>query len=114
MPSFSEVTRIEAAIKNKNSKELEWPLWYCRMRQTVPSARPADLKYWSGIEALVKETMAPRLRRRFIRCGRRSRDVGLGWGLSWKIRKKAPKDCQSFVPRVWPAEESDCYIFKSR
>jgi hypothetical protein len=56
----------------------------------------------------------PRLRRRFIRCGRRSRDVGLGWGLSWKIRKKAPKDCQSFVPRVWPAEESDCYIFKSR
>ena len=59
MPSFSEVTRIEAAIKNKNAKELEWSLWYCRMRQTVPSARPADLKYWGGIEALVKETMAP-------------------------------------------------------
>ena len=59
MPSFSEVTRIEAAIKNKNSKELEWSLWYCRMRQTVSSARPGDVKYWSGIEALVKEAMAP-------------------------------------------------------
>jgi hypothetical protein len=56
---FSELTRIEAAIKNKSTKELEWSLWYCRMRQTVPSARPADVKYWSGIEALVQETMAP-------------------------------------------------------
>ena len=56
---FSEVKRIEAAIKNKNSKELEWSLWYCQMRQAVPSARPADLKYWSGVEALVKETLAP-------------------------------------------------------
>ena len=59
MSGFSEVRRIEAAIKNKNAKELEWSLWYCRMRQAVPSARPADLKYWSGVEALVKETMAP-------------------------------------------------------
>jgi len=56
---FSEVKRIEAAIKNKNGKELEWSLWYCRMRQAVPSARPADLKYWSGVEALVKETLVP-------------------------------------------------------
>jgi hypothetical protein len=59
MASFSEVTRIETAIKNKNSKELEWSLWYCRMRQAVPSARPGDVKYWRGIEALVKETMTP-------------------------------------------------------
>jgi hypothetical protein len=51
---FSEVKRIETAIKNKNAKELEWSLWYCRMRQAVPSARPADVKYWSGIEALVE------------------------------------------------------------
>jgi hypothetical protein len=36
MSRFSEVTRIEAAIKNKNAKELEWSLWYCRMRQAVP------------------------------------------------------------------------------
>jgi hypothetical protein len=35
MPPFSEVRRIEAAIKNKSAKELEWSLWYCRMRQTV-------------------------------------------------------------------------------
>ena len=59
MSGFSEAKRIEAAIKNKNGKELEWSLWYCRMRQAVPSARPADLKYWSGIEALVKETPLP-------------------------------------------------------
>jgi hypothetical protein len=59
MPPFSEVTRIENAIKNKSAKDLEWSLWYCRMRQAVPSARPADVKYWRGIEALVKEAMAP-------------------------------------------------------
>ncbi len=59
MPPFSEVTRIEAAIKNKNAKELEWSLWYCRMRQTVPSARPADLRYWSGVEEQVQAVLAP-------------------------------------------------------
>ena len=59
MPPFSEVRRIEAAIKNKNAKELEWSLWYCRMRQTVPSARPADLRYWSGVEEQVTAVLAP-------------------------------------------------------
>jgi len=59
MPPFSEVTRIEAAIKNKNAKELQWALWYCRMRQTVPSARPADLRYWGGVEAKVQEVLTP-------------------------------------------------------
>ena len=59
MPPFSEVRRIEAAIKNKNVKELEWSLWYCRMRQTVPSARPADLRYWSGVEEQVQTILAP-------------------------------------------------------
>jgi len=59
MPPFSEVRRIEAAIKNKNAKELEWSLWYCRMRQTVPSARPADLRYWSGVEEQVQAVLAP-------------------------------------------------------
>ncbi len=59
MPSFSEVTRVEAAIKNKSAKELEWALWYCRMRQTVPSARPADLRYWGAMEAKVQAVMAP-------------------------------------------------------
>lgn len=59
MPPFSEVTRIEAAIKNQSAKELEWSLWYCRMRQAVPSARPADLRYWSGMEAKVEAALAP-------------------------------------------------------
>jgi hypothetical protein len=59
MAQFSEVLRIEAAIKNKSSKELEWALWYCRMRQAVPSARPADVKYWSGVEEKVMAVLAP-------------------------------------------------------
>jgi hypothetical protein len=59
MPPFSEVRRIEAAIRNRNAKELEWSLWYCRMRQTVPSARPADLRYWSGVEEQVQAVLAP-------------------------------------------------------
>jgi hypothetical protein len=80
MPSFSEVTRIEAAIKNKNSKELEWSLWYCRMRQAVPSARPADLKYWSGIEALVKETMAPPVSAKVYPTRKKKLNRGLGLG----------------------------------
>jgi hypothetical protein len=56
---FSEVNRIEAAIKNKSAKELEWSLWHCQMRQAIPSAQPGEVKYWRGIEALVKEAMAP-------------------------------------------------------
>ncbi len=59
MPPFSEVTRIEAAIANRNAKELAWSLWYCRMRQTVSSARPADLRYWSAMEANVQQVLAP-------------------------------------------------------
>jgi hypothetical protein len=56
---FSEVKRIEAAIRNKSAKELEWSLWHCQMRQAIPSAQPGEVKYWRGIEALVKEAMAP-------------------------------------------------------
>jgi hypothetical protein len=81
MPSFSEVRRIEAAIKNKSAKELEWSLWYCRMRQAVPSARPADLKYWSGIEALVKETMAPPAAAKVYPARKKKGNRGLGLGL---------------------------------
>jgi hypothetical protein len=55
----SEVRRVQTAIDNKNVKELEWSLWYCRMRQTVPSARPADAKYWRAMEAEVEATLAP-------------------------------------------------------
>jgi hypothetical protein len=80
LSGFSEVTRIEAAIKNKSAKELEWSLWYCRMRQAVPSARPADLKYWSGIEALVKETMAPPVATKVYPVRKKKPNRGLGLG----------------------------------
>ena len=81
MSGFSEVKRIETAIRNKNAKELEWSLWYCRMRQSMPSARPADVKYWSGVEALVKETLAPPVVAKVFsvrKKKRRDRGIGLG------------------------------------
>ena len=80
MPPFSEVRRIEAAIRNKNAKELEWSLWYCRMRQTVSSARPGDVKYWSGIEALVKETLAPPVAAKVYPPKKKKPNRGLGLG----------------------------------
>ena len=80
MSGFSEVTRIEAAIKNKSAKELEWSLWYCRMRQTVSSARPGDVKYWSGIEALVKEALAPPVVAKVYPAKKKKPNRGLGLG----------------------------------
>ncbi len=55
----SEVRRVQAAIDNNNRKELEWSLWYARMRQSVSSARPADVKYWSAMERQVQEILEP-------------------------------------------------------
>jgi hypothetical protein len=55
----SEVRRVQAAIDNNNRKELEWSLWYARMRQSVSSARPADVKYWSAVERQVEEILEP-------------------------------------------------------
>jgi len=55
----SEVRRVQAAIDNNNHKELEWSLWYARLRQSVPSARPADVKYWSAVEQQVDEILDP-------------------------------------------------------
>jgi hypothetical protein len=55
----SEVRRVQAAIDNNNRKELEWSLWYARMRQSVASARPADVKYWSAVERQVDEILNP-------------------------------------------------------
>jgi hypothetical protein len=77
---FSEVRRIETAIRNKNAKELEWSLWYCRMRQAVPSARPGDVKYWSGVEALVKETLAPPVEAKVYPTRKKKPNRGLGLG----------------------------------
>ena len=78
MPPFSEVRRIEAAIKNKNAKELEWSLWYCRMRQAVPSARPADLRYWSGVEDQVQAVLAPPAETKQYPAKKKKAERGLG------------------------------------
>ena len=59
MPLPSEVRRVQAAIDNNNHKELEWSLWYARLRQSVPSARPADVKYWSAVERQVQDILTP-------------------------------------------------------
>ena len=81
MAQFSEVLRIEAAIKNKSLKELEWSLWYCRMRQTVPSARPADLRYWSGMEEKVSAALAPPVAAKVYAAKKKKREGrGLGMG----------------------------------
>jgi hypothetical protein len=100
MSRFSELTRIEAAIKNKSAKELEWSLWYCRMRQKLPTALPAHVKYWSGVEALVKEAIAPPLRRRFIRHGRRSRIAVWDWGQSRVSRRSRNRSAAIFAARL--------------
>jgi hypothetical protein len=77
---FSEVKRIEAAIKNKSAKELEWSLWHCQMRQAIPSAQPGEVKYWRGIEALVKEAMAPPVAAKVYPAKKKRRE-GRGLGL---------------------------------
>ena len=81
MSGFSEVKRIEAAIKNKSAKELEWAMWYCRMRQSIASAQPGEVKYWRGIEALVKETISPPMTAKVYPTRKIKRqDRGLGMG----------------------------------
>ena len=80
MPPFSEVTRVEAAIKNKSAKELEWALWYCRMRQSVPSARPADAKYWGGMEEKVMMAIAPAVEEKRYPAKKKKAGRGLGLG----------------------------------
>ncbi len=80
MSRFSEVTRIETAIKNKNAKELKWSLWHCQMRQAIPSAQPGEVKYWRGIEALVKEAMAPPAAAKAYPTRKKKPNRGLGLG----------------------------------
>jgi len=80
MSRFSELTRIEAAIKNKSAKELEWSLWYCRMRQKLPTALAAHVKYWSGVEALVKEAIAPPAAAKVYPSRKKKPNRGLGMG----------------------------------
>jgi hypothetical protein len=81
MAQFSEVLRIEAAIRNQSVKELEWALWYCRMRQAVPSARPADLRYWSGVEEKVSAVLAPPVEMKAYPAKKKKKRVGRGLGM---------------------------------
>ncbi len=78
MPVPSEVRRVQAAIDNNNRKELEWSLWYARMRQTTPSARPADVKYWSAVEAQVQEALEPKVEVKAWPTRKKKGDRGLG------------------------------------
>jgi hypothetical protein len=77
----SEVRRVQAAIDNNNHKELEWSLWYARMRQAVPSARPADVKYWSAVERQVQEILEPPAPAKVCPARKKKKDGrGLGFG----------------------------------
>ena len=77
----SEVRRVQAAIDNNNRKELEWSLWYARMRQTVSSARPADVKYWSAVERQVQEILEPPAPAKTFPARRKKKENrGLGMG----------------------------------
>ena len=78
MANASEVARIEAALKNKGVKELEWSLWYCRMRQGIASARPADVKYWREVEAAVSELLAPPVAEKVYPAKKKREGRGLG------------------------------------
>ncbi len=81
MPVPSEVRRVQAAIDNNNRKELEWSLWYARMRQSVPSARPADVKYWSAVERQVQEILEPPPPAKVYPTRKKKKDGrGLGFG----------------------------------
>ena len=80
MPQVSEVARVEAAIKNKGVKELEWSLWYCRMRQSVASARPADVRYWRAVETQVQEILEPPVETTQYPSRKKKANRGLGSG----------------------------------
>ncbi|NYF78803.1 hypothetical protein [Granulicella arctica] len=80
MAQVSEVARVEAALKNKGVKELEWSLWYCRMRQSVSSARPADVRYWRAVEEQVQEILEPPVETKRYPT-RKKKKAGRGLGL---------------------------------
>ncbi len=80
---------MQAAIDNNNRKELEWSLWYAKMRQSVPSARPADVKYWSAVERQVQEILEPPLAAK-VYPTRKKKKAGRGLGMSDVAGKVVP------------------------
>ena len=57
MSKPSEVIRIEKAIANKNMRDLEWCLTYCRMRKTHPTASGQHARYWAQMEEQVADAL---------------------------------------------------------
>ena len=80
MARFSELERIEAAIKNKSSKELEWSVWYCRMRQGLPTALPSHVRYWRGMEEKVNAVLAPPVEVK-VYAAKKKKRAGRGLGM---------------------------------
>ncbi len=80
MPQVSEVARVEAALKNKGVKELQWSLWYCRMRQSVASARPTDVRYWRAVEEQVQGILTPPVETTVYTPKKKKSNRGLGSG----------------------------------
>lgn len=76
----SEMVRVEAALKNRGAKELEWARWYCAMRQRVPSARPADVKFWGAMAERVEEVFAPPAEEKVYPSKKKRTGRGLGAG----------------------------------
>ena len=77
---FSQaIERIEPPSPNPLGSRLSCGYrWYCRMRQTAPSARPADVKYWSAMEEKVLMVMAPTVEEKRYPAKKKNVSRGLG------------------------------------
>jgi hypothetical protein len=56
MTRFKELRRIEAAIKHRNSPELQWAVAYCQMRLQI-ATRKDHQKHWHQLEAKVRQAL---------------------------------------------------------
>lgn len=56
MTRFKELSRIEAAIKNRNKSELDWALSYCTMRLGL-AADKQHIKHWHRLEESVLQAL---------------------------------------------------------
>jgi hypothetical protein len=53
---FSELKRIESAIKDRDKAQLEWAAGYCKMRLAI-AQRKDHQKYWRRIEQTVRKAL---------------------------------------------------------
>jgi hypothetical protein len=56
MTRFKELSRIEAAIENRNVADLRWALGYCKMRLSI-AARKEHMKHWKRVENKVIQAL---------------------------------------------------------